>query len=128
METLKSLNIDLPVFGMVKDDRHRTRALSTPDGGEIGIKNNQSIYSLIGRIQEETHRCAIELQRKRREKTHSSSLDKIKGVGSKRRSELLKHFGSIAKIKEAGLEQLNKVVPKNTAKAVYEYFHSEDNK
>ena len=113
----------VPIFGMVKDDRHRTRALVTPEGREIGIQNNQAVFTLIGRIQEETHRFAITFNRQSHAKTvKGSTLDAIPGVGEVRRTALLKHFKSLKAIKEATLEQLQQVVPKNTAKAVYEWF------
>lgn len=122
----EELGFNIPVFGMVKDDRHRTRAILAPDGSEIGIKQNQSLFSFVGRIQEETHRAAIEFHRKRRQGTvASSSLDRIPGVGPKRRGALLRHFGSVSKIEEASEEELAKAVPKNTAKAVYEYYHTD---
>ena len=124
----RELGVELPVFGMVKDDRHRTRALITPDGREIGISGNQAVFALIGNIQEETHRSAITYQRNLRNESCHSALDKIPGVGPRRRSDLLKAFKSIRAIREASLEQLNLVVPKNTARAVYEYFHTEEKK
>ena len=125
VKVLTELGLTIPVFGMVKDDRHRTRALVTPEGGEIGIQGDPAVFSLVGRIQEETHRFAIEfnrLQRKRR--VQGSVLDQIPGVGEKRRTELLRHFKSVKRVREAGLEELEQAVPKNTARAVYNYFHS----
>ena len=116
----------IPIFGMVKDDRHRTRALITPEGREIGIRQNQAVFSLIGRIQEETHRFAITFNRdSHRKNVRASALDAIEGVGEVRRAALLKHFKSIKAIREAQLDELCAVVPKNTAKAVYEHFHNE---
>ena len=121
------LGITLPIFGMVKDNRHRTRALITADGREIGIQATQAIFSFIGSMQEEVHRFAIEYHRQLRSKSvRGSTLDKIEGVGEKRRSELLKHFKSIGNIRLAGLEELQAVVPKNAAQAVYEYFRQEE--
>ena len=121
---LRDLGLTIPVFGMVKDDRHRTRALVTPDGREIGIQGNQAIFSLIGQIQEETHRFAIEFHRQQQnQRMKGSVLDGIPGVGEKRRADLLKHFRSVKKIREATQAQLAEVVPKNTAQAVYDYFH-----
>ena len=120
---LSSMGIAIPVFGMVKDDRHRTRALVTPQGEEIGIQTNQAVFSLIGRIQEETHRFAITYQRQLRSKrVKKSSLDQIPGVGEKRRQALLKHFKTIKAISKASYEELCGVVPKNTALAVFEHF------
>ena len=124
VKVLEELGLSIPVFGMVKDDRHRTRALVTPEGKEIGIQGNQAIFSLIGQIQEETHRFAIEFHRQQQnQRVRASVLDQIPGVGEKRRSDLLKHFKSIKKIKEATQAQLAEVVPRNAAQAVFDYFH-----
>ena len=124
VKVLETLGLSIPIFGMVKDDRHRTRALVTPEGREIGIQGNQAIFSLIGQIQEETHRFAIEFHRQQQnQRVKGSVLDQIPGVGEKRRSDLLKHFKSIKKIKEATQAQLAEVVPQNTAQAVFDYFH-----
>jgi excinuclease ABC subunit C len=123
---LEDLGLTIPVFGMVKDDRHRTRALVTPQGLEIGIQQNQAVFSLIGQIQEETHRFAIEFHRQQQsQRVKGSVLDKIPGVGEKRRAELLKYFKSVKNIKAATLAELEEAVPKNTAKAVYEFFKGE---
>ena len=118
------LGLRVPTFGMVKDDRHRTRALISPEGQEIGISQNQAVFALVGSIQEDTHRFAIEYQRSLRNESYGSTLDKIPGVGEKRRNDLIKSFKSVKAIREASLEQLRLVVPKNTAQAVYDYFHS----
>lgn len=123
---LNDLGLILPVFGMVKDDHHRTRALITSEGKEIGIVGNQAVFSFVGTIQEEVHRFAIEYHRSLRSETIGSTLDKIPGVGAKRRGELLKAFKTIKAIREATEEELKAVVPKNTARAVYEYFHQEE--
>ena len=118
--------VQVPIFGMVKDDRHRTRALVTPEGREIGIVNNQAVFSLIGQIQEETHRFAITYHHESHTKsTMKSALDDIPGVGPKRREALRKHFGTIRAIKEADVETLSAVVPRSAAEAVYRHFHSE---
>ena len=125
---VNDLGLSVPIFGMVKDDRHRTRALITPDGREIGISGNQAVFALVGNIQEETHRSAITYQRLLRSENYNSTLDKIEGVGPRRRADLMKAFKSIRAIREASVEQLKLVVPKNTAQAVYDYFHGEDNR
>ena len=123
---LEEQGISVPVFGMVKDDRHRTRALVTPRGEEIGIQANPAAFALVGRIQEETHRFAIEYHRSLRDSVKGSSLDKIPGVGEKRRSDLIRHFGSVKAVKAASAEELRSVVPKNTAQAIYDHFHREE--
>ena len=126
VRVLEELGLSVPVFGMVKDDRHRTRALVTPEGREIGIQANQAVFSLIGQIQEETHRFAIEFHRQQQnQRVKGSVLDKIPGVGEKRRADLLKHFKSVKNIKAASLAELEEAVPKNTARAVYDYFNQE---
>ena len=123
IDALAEFSLDFPVFGMVKDDRHRTRALVTPDGKEIRIDNNQSVFSLIGRIQEETHRFAITYHRKLRSKRlRYSELDKISGIGPKRKEILLKAFKSLAGIKGATLLELERYLPKDTAYSVYSHF------
>ena len=123
---LEELQVSIPVFGMVKDDRHRTRALITPGGHEIGISGNQAVFAFIGTIQEETHRYSIEYQRSLRNASLTSQLDQIPGVGAKRRNDLLKAFRSVKAVREASLEQLKEVVPKNTAESVYDYYHKEE--
>ena len=119
----------IPVYGMVKDDRHRTRALVSPDGDEIGIAANPAVFALIGTIQEETHRFAIEYHRSLRSKSsYKSRLDEIEGVGQKRRNDLLKSFGSVKAVRAATVEQLSKVVPKNVAEKIFKHFHNEIDK
>ena len=124
VRVLEEAGLAIPVFGMVKDDRHRTRALVDPAGSEIGIQQIPAVFALVGRIQEETHRFAIEFQRLQQSRSvRGSALDQISGVGEKRRNELLRHFKSIKNIKGASLAALEEVVPKHTARAVYEHFH-----
>ena len=118
----EDLGLALPIFGMVKDERHRTRALVSPEGREIGISGNQAVFALVGNIQEETHRSAIEYQRSLRSESYGSTLEKIPGVGKKRREELIARFKSVRAIREASLEELQAAVPRNTAQAVWEYF------
>ena len=125
LRAAEDLGLKVPIFGMVKDDRHRTRALVTPEGREIGISGNQAVFSLVGNIQEETHRSAIEYQRSLRAESYGSTLEKISGVGKKRREELIAHFKSVKAIRGASLEELAAVVPKNTAQAVWNYFRKE---
>ena len=122
---LGDLGLTVPCFGMVKDDRHRTRALMTSDGREIGISGNQAVFSLIGNIQEETHHSAITYQRHLRNEGFASVLDGVEGIGPKRKNDLLQHFRSLRAIREADVEQLRAILPQNAAEAVYRYFHEE---
>ena len=120
---LDELGLTFPVFGMVKDDRHRTRALVTPEGQEIRIDNNQAIFSLIGNIQEETHRFAIKYHRQLRSKRlRYSELDGIPGIGPKRKQDLLRQFKSLTAIGQATLPELERILPKDAAAAVYHHF------
>lgn len=127
LTVLQEMNLDVPVFGMVKDDRHRTRALVTPDGMTIAIDGNQAVFSFVGNIQEETHRFAITYHRDLRSKRlRYSELDKIPGVGPKRKQDLLKAFKSIAAIRAATLSELEQFLPKNSAAAVYHHFRNKE--
>ncbi len=126
VEAMEEKGVSLPVFGMVKDDRHRTRALVDRNGREIGIQAKPAVFALIGNIQEYTHNYAIEYHRLLRDGRFSSELDKIPGVGPKRRAALQKHFKTMKAIRAASPEALAAVLPKNTAQTVFDYFHRED--
>ena len=124
LDALSALNVSVPIMGMVKDDRHRTRALVTPDGNVIHIDTQPAVFSLIGNIQEETHRFAISYHRELRSKRLKySELDSIEGIGPKRKQELLRVFKSLASIKAASMEELLRVLPANAAHEVYKHFH-----
>ncbi len=125
VQALNELELSFPVFGMVKDDRHRTRALVTPQGEQINIDSNQTVFSFIGSIQEETHRFAVTYHRQLRSKRLKySALDDIPGIGPKRKQDLLKKFKSITAIRQATLPELERYLPKNAAIAVFEHFRT----
>ncbi len=127
VEALRELDLTMPIFGMVKDDRHRTRALVTPEGQEISIVTQQAVFALIGSIQEETHRFAITYHRQQRSKRlRYSELDTIPGIGPKRKQELLKTFKSITALRAASLPELERLLPKDAAYNVYAHFHKEE--
>jgi len=119
---LEALGLSVPVFGMVKDAKHRTRALITPGGEEIGMGAVPQVFAFVGSVQEETHRAAITYQRSLRTKHYGSALDEIPGVGEKRRNDLLRQFKTVKAIRGATLEELAAVVPQNTARAIVAYF------
>ncbi len=126
-DVLQTLGLQIPTYGMVKDNRHRTRALVTAAGDEIAISSVPSVFALIGTIQEETHRFAITYQRTlRAQHIRGSQLEKIPGIGEKRRQVLLKKFRSIRAIAEAGMPELEEVLPTQAAEAVYQYFHTQE--
>ena len=126
-EVLREQGLSIPVFGMVKDDRHRTRALVTAAGQEIAIDSQPAVFALIGTVQEEVHRFAISYHRQLRSKRlRYSELDQIPGVGPKRKQELLKKFKSLSAMGKAGREELEQVLPRDAAEAVYRHFHKEE--
>ena len=124
-EVLDALHIQIPVCGMVKDDRHRTRGLYYRDE-ELPIRTDSEAFKLITRVQDEAHRFAIELHRKLRGQGQVHSiLDEIPGVGPKRRKDLMKHFQSLDAIRQADVEELKKLPTMNekSAQDVYNFFH-----
>ncbi len=126
VEALRELELSFPVFGMVKDDRHRTRALVTPEGEEIAITNQQAVFALIGNIQEHTHNFAIRYHRHLRSKRlQYSELDGIVGIGAKRKQLLLKTFKSLTNMSKASIEELERILPRDAAAAIYQHFHPE---
>lgn len=125
LKVLQELKINIPVCGMVKDDNHRTRGLYYQNE-EILFPKNSEAFHLVTRIQDETHRFAIEYHKQLRSKTQIKSiLDDIKGVGPARRKALMRHFKDIAFIKEAEVEQLMAVegITETVAKEIYYFFH-----
>ncbi len=126
-EILDELKISIPVCGMVKDDSHRTRALFF-EGEEIRIDTSSDEFHLVTRIQDETHRFAIEYHKALRSKAQTHSiLDDIKGIGPKRRTELMKYFDSLEEMKKCSTEDFMKVpsIDKKAAEALYSFFTKE---
>ena len=122
---LEAAGLTVPLFGMVKDDKHRTRAIAK-DGGEIAINSNRKAFTLVSSIQDEVHRFAIGYHRQMRKKsTISSTLTTIEGVGQTRARALLKHFKTVTAIKNADLAELVSApgMNKPAAQRVYDYFH-----
>jgi len=125
-KALKAVGLTIPICGMVKDDRHRTRGLLF-NGKEAALPRTGEGFKLITRIQDEVHRFALEYHRKLRADSQVRSvLDDIEGIGSTRRKELLKHFKRIVAIRHVGLEELTAApaMNKKAAQAVYEFFDS----
>ena len=126
-QQLESMGIHVPILGMVKDDRHRTRALVTPEGRELGIQQSPPLFALVGRVQEEVHRFAIAYHHEKHSRSAMTSrLDGIPGIGDVRKKALLKHFKSVKAISEAELVQLETLLPKAAARAVYDHFHEKN--
>lgn len=107
-KAIAKYNIEIPVFGMVKDDKHTTKKLIDDNRKEIKI--NEKIMNFITNMQDEVHRIAIEYNRKLRDKdTTKSKLDEIKGIGEKKKQELLKKFGSVESIKKADILEISEI-------------------
>ena len=107
-EAIKEYNLKIPVYGMVKNDKHRTRALIDGNRNEFEISEN--LMNLITRFQDTVHDTAIEYHRKLRDKEMTKSkLDEIEGIGEVKKQELLKRFGSIEKIKDADIEEISSI-------------------
>ncbi len=126
LPVIRQMNIDVPVFGMVKDGKHRTRAIAF-DGGEIQINSHRSAFTLVANIQEEVHRFAITYHRKKHKKsTFSSGLMKIEGIGEKKAKALLGHFKTIAAIREASVEELHQVqgISEKNAQDIAKYYQN----
>lgn len=128
LDVLNRLGLEIPVCGMVKDDKHRTRGLYF-NNAEIPIDRSSEGFKLITRVQDEAHRFAIEYHRSLRSKGQIHSvLDDIQGIGPARRKALMKHFKGLENIKEASCEELEQVPSMNakSARQVYEFFHGEE--
>ena len=123
-----SFGYGIPVFGLVKDGHHRTRAI-TAQGGEIAIQGRRAAFTLASSIQEEVHRFAIGYHRQRRKRTVGSTLTGIPGVGEKRAALLLRHFGSVTAVRGATVEQLAAVkgMTRPSAEAIVRFFNGEEN-
>ncbi len=107
-KAIAKYNVEIPVFGMVKDDKHTTKKLI--DDNKKEIKINEKIMNFITNMQDEVHRIAIEYNRKLRNKdTTKSKLDEIKGIGEKKKQELLKKFGSVEGIKKADILEISEI-------------------
>lgn len=118
----------IPLFGMVKDDKHRTRAI-TGDGGEIAINSNRSAFTLVSTIQDEVHRFAIGFHRQQRKKANiSTTLTSIEGIGETRARSLLRYFKTISAIREASVEELAGAPGMNypAAQKVYDHFRKKE--
>ena len=125
---LEKFGLNIPLFGMVKDDKHRTRAIVS-DNGEIAINMNRRLFTFISSLQDEVHRFSVGYHRTRRKKSQLGvSLTEINGIGNERAKALLKHFRTIGNIKNADLEEL-KAAPKmndSAALSVYYYFRRKE--
>lgn len=125
---LREFGLKIPLFGMVKDNRHRTRAISG-DGGEIAINSKRQVFTLVSEIQNEVHRFSVAYHHQKHAKRGLSlSLTEIEGVGEKRASALLKYFKTMAAIKNAEVDELSKApgITSAVAQNIYDYYRTKD--
>lgn len=126
LPVVRSMGLNVAVFGMVKDNKHRTRAIAL-NGGEIEINSHRGVFTLVSSIQEEVHRFAITYHHKKHKKsTLSTSLTKINGIGDSKAKALLKHFKTVTKIKEADVKELAEVpsISEKNAQEIYNFYHN----
>lgn len=124
LPVIRQMKLDVPVFGMVKDNKHRTRAIAY-DGGEIEINSHRAAFTLVSSIQEEVHRFAITYHHKKHQKSSfSTSLTNINGIGDKKAKALLKHFKTISAIKSSSVEDLLQVkgISEKNAQDIVSYY------
>ena len=122
-----SFGLHIPIFGMVKDDRHRTRALTTAEGREVDLRADPAVFALVGQIQEETHRFAITYHHESHTRSSLTSvLDEIPNIGEIRKRKLLARFKSVKAIREAELSALQETLGRAAGRTVYEHFHGKE--
>ena len=127
LPVLRKFGINIPLFGMVKDNKHRTRAIAT-GGEEISLTSKRTAFNLVSEIQDEVHRFAISYHRsKHRKKGYGSTLTEIEGIGEKRAKALLRHFKTVTAVKNASIDELLQVkgISKSAAEAVFYHFNNE---
>ena len=125
-EILSSLNLDIPVIGLVKNDKHRTNQIMNKNYELLDVKKDTNLFLYLTRMQDEVHRFAISYHRNIKSKgALSSRLDLIPGIGEVRKKELLKKFGSLKKIKDATVDELCEIVPEEVAKKIIDSLGSE---
>lgn len=125
LPVVRSMGLNVPIFGMVKDNKHRTRAIAV-NGGEIEINSHRKVFTLVSSIQEEVHRFAITYHHNKHKKsTLSTSLTKIEGIGDAKAKALLKHFKTVTAIKNASVEELAQAngISKKNAENIFEFYH-----
>lgn len=128
-EVIDSLNLNIPVVGLKKDNHHRTEALITSDNEEIKVEHNSDVFFYLERMQDEVHNFTINYHKQLRSKgAIESILDSIEGIGEKRKKELLKKYKSINKLKEIDVKELEEILPTSVAINLKEFLNSMDDK
>lgn len=121
VEVIEELGLQIPVFGLFKNDKHQTKGLIDKDGNVISLDDNKNLFFLLVRMQDEVHRFAISFHHQKRNKKFTSSiLDDIVGLGQKRKQIIIDHFNGIDALRNASVEELSQYVPKDVAIRIYE--------
>ena len=108
-KVIADMGLDIPIFGMVKDDKHRTRAIVSPDG-EIALSMHKNLFKFITKIQDEVHRYSITYQAKKHKKSSFAlEIESIQGIGPKKAQAIMKHFKTKKSISQASEEQIQKI-------------------
>ena len=129
-ELMQEMGLEIPVFGMVKDDFHKTRALCT-DEEEISIAREQNVFTLIYKIQDEVHRFSVsQMDSAKRKTLRHSVLEKINGIGPAKAKQILREMKTLSAVKQASAEELQRIkgVSASDAQAVYSYYHKNGEK
>lgn len=128
-EVIDSLAMNIPVYGLAKDDKHSTAMLLDQDGQPIPIHPKSELFFLLTRMQDEVHRYAISFHKNVRSKSlFASTLDDIEGIGPKRKQQLLRHFKSVKRMREATIEELQEVLPEKVAKELFQSLHTNEHR
>ena len=126
-EVIDALGMSIPVYGLAKDHKHSTAMLLDTEGHPISIHPKSELFFLLTRMQDEVHRYAISFHKNVRSKSlFASTLDQIEGIGPKRKQQLLHHFKSVKRMKEASLEQLKEVLPDKVAQELFQSLHPDE--
>lgn len=126
-EVIDSLAMNIPVYGLAKDDKHSTAMLLDQDGQPIPIHPKSELFFLLTRMQDEVHRYAISFHKNVRSKSlFASTLDDIEGIGPKRKQQLLHHFKSVKRMREATIEELQEVLPEKVARELFQSLHTNE--
>ena len=120
-----TLNIDIPIAGLSKNEKHKTNELlfGFPPK-EIGLKPNDPLFRFLSQVQDEVHRFAITFHKDKRSKQQTASeLDSVKGIGEKSKLQLMNHFKSIKRLRNAEISEIEKIIGTNRASIIYNYFN-----
>ena len=128
-EIINNLNLNIPIYGLVKNNKHRTSDLMDSNYNIINIDRNSNVFHLLTRMQDEVHNYTINYHRQIRSKgSIESVLDNVEGIGNVRKKQLIKKYGSLKKIKEQSIDELESTLPHDVAQKLYNFLKDMDDK